>query len=297
MTLLKAITRQGKETVLPLLSYVQQLEGQPNRVRGERVAAALASLGLKVRREGYRYRWRRGTNLIVDFGGGEGLILASAHYDAYHNAPGANDNASGVAALLGCAEQLRGYRPRGTISLVFFDGEEPRFRLGPLRLGTAGSAAFVRDHPLTDLLAVYNLEFCGQGDTVALWPVAPGEGGLAVDNAIGTLKEMGCPYAAAPVSAWLFSSDHRPFRRRGFPDAITLSVVPSGAVDELRRFAASPWAALKLALGGRSRVPDFLRRIHTHRDTSEHLSEASLRLASQAVYRMVVDLDRRSDSP
>jgi hypothetical protein len=145
---------------------------------------------------------------------------------------------------------------------------------------------------LDHLLAVYNLESCGEGDTVALWPVSPGEGGRAVDNAISTLKGMGCPYATAPVSAWLFSSDHRPFRRRGFRDAITLSVVPSGAADELRRFTASPWAALRLALRGRSRVPDIFRRIHTPRDTSEHLSEASLRLASEGLYRMVVNLDQ-----
>jgi hypothetical protein len=155
----------------------------------------------------------------------------------------------------------------------------------------------VRDHSLTDLLAVYNLEFCGEGDTVALWPVAPGEGGRAVDNAISVLKGMGCPCAVAAVSAYLFSSDHRPFRRNGFREAVTLSVVPSGVAGELHRFTASPWAALRLVLRGRLRVPDFFRRIHTPRDTSEHLSEASLGLACEAVYRMVVDLDQGSGSP
>jgi hypothetical protein len=54
----------------PLLPYMQLLEGQPNRVRGERVEGALASLGLEVRREGYRRWGRRGNNLIVDFGCG-----------------------------------------------------------------------------------------------------------------------------------------------------------------------------------------------------------------------------------
>jgi hypothetical protein len=150
---------------------------------------------------------------------------------------------------------------------------------------------------VNELLAVYNLEFCGQGDTVVLWLVSVGEGGQAVDNALGVLKDMGCPHTSGRVPARVFSSDHRPFRRRGFRDVVTMSVVPSEAAEELRRFTASPWAALRLALRGRAGVPDFFRRIHNAKDTSEHLSEGFLALAREAIYRMIVALDRRPERP
>ena len=67
------------------------------------------------RREGEKYPDRR--------------VLLTAHYDSksstpYECAPGADDNASGVAAVLECARVLRDERVSRSVEFVLFDGEE-----------------------------------------------------------------------------------------------------------------------------------------------------------------------------
>lgn len=53
------------------------------------------------------------------------IVLVGAHYDSVRGSPGANDNASGVAALLELGRCLAGRTPRRTLRLVAFVNEEP----------------------------------------------------------------------------------------------------------------------------------------------------------------------------
>ncbi|HEY6348211.1 MAG TPA: M20/M25/M40 family metallo-hydrolase [Candidatus Angelobacter sp.] len=52
-------------------------------------------------------------------------LIVGAHYDTFGDAPGADDNASGIAALLELAAALKNSKPDQTIRLVFFVNEEP----------------------------------------------------------------------------------------------------------------------------------------------------------------------------
>jgi hypothetical protein len=55
-------------------------------------------------------------------------LVIGAHYDSYADAPGANDNGSGVAATLELARLLKTHRPATTrIRLVLFVNEEPPY--------------------------------------------------------------------------------------------------------------------------------------------------------------------------
>lgn len=56
-----------------------------------------------------------------------GATILGAHYDAYGDFPGADDNASGVAVLLELARTLPPERPRKDQYLVAFSTEEPPF--------------------------------------------------------------------------------------------------------------------------------------------------------------------------
>jgi Iap family predicted aminopeptidase len=73
---------------------------------------------------------RRGTNVIgaLDLRSGDsvgsGAILLGAHYDTVPGSPGADDNASGVAALLECARALVGSGCERQLVFVAFDAEE-----------------------------------------------------------------------------------------------------------------------------------------------------------------------------
>jgi Zn-dependent M28 family amino/carboxypeptidase len=55
------------------------------------------------------------------------IIVVGAHYDSVRNAPGANDNGSGVAAMLEIARLLKDKKLPRTIRYVAFVNEEPPF--------------------------------------------------------------------------------------------------------------------------------------------------------------------------
>ncbi len=55
------------------------------------------------------------------------IVIVGAHYDSARGTPGANDNGSGVAALLEIARQMRGKRYPRTIRYVAFANEEPPY--------------------------------------------------------------------------------------------------------------------------------------------------------------------------
>lgn len=54
-------------------------------------------------------------------------IVVGAHYDSEDGTPGANDNGTGVAAILAIASDLSAYKPELTIRFVAFANEEARF--------------------------------------------------------------------------------------------------------------------------------------------------------------------------
>jgi Zn-dependent M28 family amino/carboxypeptidase len=54
-------------------------------------------------------------------------VVVGAHYDSAVECPAANDNATGVAALLELARTFAGRKPRTTLRFVAFANEEPPF--------------------------------------------------------------------------------------------------------------------------------------------------------------------------
>jgi hypothetical protein len=70
----------------------------------------------------------------------DGTVIVGAHYDSVPGAPGANDNASGVAALLELARLLEHTRLRKNVRLVFFVNEEPPY----FQTETMGSRVYAR---------------------------------------------------------------------------------------------------------------------------------------------------------
>lgn len=94
------------------------------------------------------------------------VVILGGHLDGLgHNhelMPGANDNCSAVAVLMGVAEAMAGspIRPRRSVMFLFFGAEEQ---------GVAGSAWYL-DHPLFPLektVGLYNLDGVGCGDRIS----------------------------------------------------------------------------------------------------------------------------------
>ncbi len=156
-----------------------RLTGSPGGVAArERIATTFASIGLRpagtsgylqpfsfsVRRFGalvgrgpFRRTYRDAANVIGSLEGSDPAgrpIVISAHYDhlgvidgvVY---PGADDNASGVAALLAVARAMRETKHRHPLVFVAFDAEE---------LSLRGARTFVRDARHQNLALNVNLD-------------------------------------------------------------------------------------------------------------------------------------------
>jgi carboxypeptidase Q len=80
-------------------------------------------------------------NVIADLPGSNPaeVVLVGAHFDSWDTAPGANDDGTGVAAVLEAARILKalGIRTKATIRFAFFSGEEQ---------ACLGSRAYVEAH-------------------------------------------------------------------------------------------------------------------------------------------------------
>ncbi len=92
------------------------------------IEAELTALGYGVRRQAFDSGDGMVRNLEAQLAGRERRsIVVGAHYDSAPGAPGANDNGSGVAALLELARSLRAWQPKHTFRFAFFVNEEPPY--------------------------------------------------------------------------------------------------------------------------------------------------------------------------
>lgn len=115
----------------------------------EWIAAEFKRIGLVASRQSFEIPGqtppRQGINVIGTLNGRTGnspvprSMLIGAHYDTVPGSPGADDNASGVVALLECARTLASEKSDRAIAFVAFDAEEMQT---PAE-GLHGSTAYV----------------------------------------------------------------------------------------------------------------------------------------------------------
>ena len=93
------------------------------------IANSFAQTGLKVQRQEFLAQGKTVGNVAAEKKGStypQKVIIVGAHYDTYFN-PGADSNASGVAALLELAEIFSKIETHATIRFVAFANKEPPF--------------------------------------------------------------------------------------------------------------------------------------------------------------------------
>ncbi|MEM0493181.1 MAG: M28 family peptidase [Candidatus Thermoplasmatota archaeon] len=153
-----------------LLSYLSDLlEYQPRYTGSENCTKAAVYLyntfkdmGLDVEYHNWSYDGFKASNIIATIPGmraynNETYVLC-AHYDTTPTSPGADDDGSGVAALLSIANVLRSRSFNYTICFIAFSGEE---------VGTYGSFSYARDayRRGDNIVAVLNADMIGYADT------------------------------------------------------------------------------------------------------------------------------------
>jgi Zn-dependent M28 family amino/carboxypeptidase len=162
-------------------------------------------------------------------------VLIGAHYDSVPGTPGADDNASGVAALLSAA---RAIGPRESICYVAFDGEECGFvgsqalvdRLGPdhasRHVHILEMLAYARHEPGSQRNPVPIIAAPTVGDFLGL--VGSHRSGPLLDHVLAAASCHPVPVQGLylpdvplemiqQISQNLLRSDHVPFWRVGLP--------------------------------------------------------------------------------
>ena len=178
---------------------------------GERLLALLSAGPTRLRLE-HRAAYETATsaNVVAEIPGTDpdaARVVVGAHYDTQLESPGAADNATGLAALLGMARAWAGLRPRRTIELVAFGVEEP---------AAWGASNFVARRDPESIAAMVNLDALGPPIDATRTIVAdPRLAAFAAESTAATgweveqqLDARDFPYA-----------DHAPFIAAGIPAA------------------------------------------------------------------------------
>lgn len=192
------------------------------------VSAELRGLGYEVERQRFSVPAGESWGVAVPAGRSVNVVAAppgldrtephlvvGAHLDTVPQAPGAEDNASGVGVLLAVAEALSERRARLPVVLVAFGAEEPRGAGDDLHhFGSRAYVAALGGRERRAVRGMVSLDRVGVGDVV---PVGSAGDGDEVQRALlAAAGRSGVPVVAEGGQR---SSDHWSFVRAGLPGA------------------------------------------------------------------------------
>ena len=126
------------------------------------IAGQFESSGYQVKFHEYELNGGVVANIEVELTGTslpEEIIIVGAHYDAVPGAPGANDNGSGVAAILELADRFKDKSFQRTVRFLAFVNEEPPNSM----TGSMGSYVYAKNaaKEKDNIIAMFSLETIG----------------------------------------------------------------------------------------------------------------------------------------
>lgn len=134
------------------------------------------------------------------------IFVLGAHYDSVNN-PGADDNASGTAAVMEAARVLSQYEFEATILFIAFDEEE---------VGLVGSSAWVDEYTTDDIQAMISLDMIAyNGSNSNRASIYGREESSPLKDALALAAELYGGLTAVDFGR-LDASDHAPFEDAGF---------------------------------------------------------------------------------
>ncbi len=225
-------------------------------------------------------------NLITSYGpSDQPLVVVGAHYDVCGEQPGADDNASGVAALLELARLLGELRPAvaSRIELVAFSLEEPPF-FRTEQMGSAVHAASLRQEG-AKVKAMLALEMLGyfsdqpgsQGYPISLLKlIYPSRGNFIC--VVGSTSGLGITRA---VKARMAGASSLPVRSINAPSAI-----PGIDFSDHLNYWHSGYPAVMITDTAFYRNPNY----HSPDDTPETLDFQRLADVVRGLYAAIVTL-------
>ena len=120
------------------------------------------NMGYSVKLQTYSIGTKKVRNIIAEIKGHRkprSVLIVGAHYDSIEGSPGANDNASGVAAMLELARMLAKKAPASSVRFVAFVNEEPPYFKTP-DMGSRVYVDRIQDKSIR-IIGMFSLETMG----------------------------------------------------------------------------------------------------------------------------------------
>jgi Zn-dependent M28 family amino/carboxypeptidase len=251
----------------------------------EYLETTLLGLGHRVRSQPFETAGVAVRNLEIELPGHSRhteTVVVGAHYDSVIGSPGANDNATGVAAVIELSRMLAERELPRTVRLVLFANEEPPFYLTG-DMGSLHYARRAREHG-DRIVGMLSLETIGyfsdeEGSQSYPFPFSffyPSRGNFLgfvgnlasrdlVRRAVGSFRRHSpLPSEALAAPGWITGvgwSDHWSFWQQGYPGVM---------VTDTALFRYEPY--------------------HTARDTPDRVRYAHLARVVSGLENVVVDL-------
>jgi len=193
--------------------------GPEHDLARENIQSYFVGLGLDTSLQQFLYNSATYYNVVGVYPGvtdPEDIYLVGAHYDSVNN-PGADDNASGVAAVMELARVLTQYEFDATLVFVAFDQEEQ---------GLWGSKAYANAHASDNILGMLSLDMIAYNpaanhDTVRFYDsvVRPTD---TIKSALATAFASYSGGLATFNAGTINASDHYPFELAGVDAALVI---------------------------------------------------------------------------
>lgn len=273
-----------------LRAHVERLAGEigeRNLFHPRALGAAAAYIEEEWRRQGYEVteQWYevagvRCANLEVTRTGVERpdeILLVGAHYDSVIGSPGANDNGSGVAALLEISRLFMELEPDITVRFVAFVNEEPPFFMGQQQ----GSMVYARAARARgdDIKLMISLETIGYYSDEADSQDYPPLFGLFYPdrgNFIALVSDFGSRSAMLDMARVFRSVSEFPLEH-----VATFQLVPGVGWSDHLSFWRQGYRALMVTDTALYRYPYY----HSARDTPDRLDYPRLALVTEGLHR------------
>ena len=255
------------------------------------IEATLASLGYAVGRQEFFADGKpvRNIDVVIEPAGRSAdpeVIVVGAHYDSVFGSPGANDNGSGVAAVIELARLLRDLDGVGAkrIRLAFFVNEEPPYfmteAMGSLQYGRALARRRER------VVAMYSLETIGFYSSEPGSQVYPAPFGLMFPDRGDFIAFVGMMGSRALVRETMRSfRSHTSFPTIG---GVAPRFVPGIAWSDHWAFAEQGFQAVMITDTAPFRYPHY----HRPSDTPHKVDTEKVARVVKGMERVIRDFSR-----
>jgi Peptidase family M28 len=242
--------------------------------------------GLHPRRDSYDLHGQACHNIEAEIPGARPeILLIGAHYDSVFGSPGANDNGTGVAAMLALARRFAGRKAEHSLRFVAFVNEEPPYFLSD-EMGSfiyAGRCK-ARGDRISAMISLETIGYFSDAPNSQTYP-APGLGIFypKVGNFIGFVSDVHSRALLRRAIALFRKHAKIPSEGAALP-----AFIPGVSWSDQRSFWRNGYSGIMVTDTAPFRYPHY----HSSSDTPDKLDYDRFTLVVSGMEKVIEGLDK-----